>query len=1057
MHLYEQIKRDNVTRYGTEASRIMKIIINQYSDRTHFIYELLQNAEDADATYIKFHLYQDKLVVIHNGRPFNENDIIGICGIADGTKEDGSRIGHFGIGFKSVYAYTMTPNIYSGDYSFVIEDQLFPKMVSPIKNIATHETCMILPFNRDDVSASVAFKEISIALVKKITGESIIMLNTIADITIEIDGNPEIIEINMEKGKLDSNDNVFELSLLVTVTNQVTGQIKDNTSEYLYFTDAEKEATAIVFKVEGKELQSIRNSKIYAYFPTAKESHQNFYIHAPFETTPARDNFKEGADYGKHNIELIKSIGKLIYYSFLWIRNNGYLSISGLNKVFPIYEYEEDDMLYCIYKNSIDIINNNEKLLPTNSKGQFKGINDICVPSNMSIVNVFDDDDLHYLEKDHQKYWIAKEITTSEYSNFKKFLDVNFKLKTYEWKDLVLKMDARFLEGKPLSWIEKLIGGIESFCIRRGYEQSTHFIDVSNIPFIRLTDGKHICAKINDKPQIYLNNPSNCNYRIDSSFRKNAAIRSFCNRALGIFDYDVVTETLDKILPKYNTKQVQFKTSNPIRENIEDLKEVKDAIYTNPSVLDVVNDKYIVTDGKDWYKPGELFIKSDDVRTGYSLVKEFVKIRFLSSQYYDDTVMIKLDSKFFQEIGCILGLKVVEATRDEYLDQVKKHCGYKVSNELYKKIFSKNYIAKKISWSFNYMGFPDVFSKMTIRKSLELAKFLNKNINNFDIQGELFAADDQHFSGANVDSMQVYTMLGLQLSYEKWIYINNDSEPQRPIDVNRNQIHSDYNVVKRLMDMLPFKKTEDALSKWLDENIVDQSSRRLVEKLFSEPEKLTDIAKTLARDEAKREAKDANTKKGDILEKIKNGTREQKGERTDSRDRPDISSISEKGLQKRRENLDDELAASLDNKVKVTRGLRFVSRACNSDERAFLEEQYEGYCQICYKKIVKHDGKNYFEAINIIKQNELNDKYLDGLKLAWNSLCLCPNCAAEYNHCSKSIPSIYEQVMQKDVIPNSDKPIDINIELPKGTQKQIHYSPRHYLALKEALKTYTND
>ena len=49
MELYKQISDANRIKYGTEAEKILRIIINQYSDRTHFIYEILQNAEDAGA------------------------------------------------------------------------------------------------------------------------------------------------------------------------------------------------------------------------------------------------------------------------------------------------------------------------------------------------------------------------------------------------------------------------------------------------------------------------------------------------------------------------------------------------------------------------------------------------------------------------------------------------------------------------------------------------------------------------------------------------------------------------------------------------------------------------------------------------------------------------------------------------------------------------------------------------------------------------------------------------------------------------------------------------
>ena len=286
MELYKQISDANRIKYGTEAEKILRIIINQYSDRTHFIYEILQNAEDAGATRIQFHLEKEKLVIKHDGRPFNEKDIEGVCGIANGTKEDGTRIGHFGIGFKSVYCYTEHPYIYSGEYHFVIQNQLFPKEVPGSQEIAYDETCMILPFDKGEVPSSIAYQEIRDALTKKITAESIIMLNQISDVRIKIDGYPEKIEINKAKYSLDKKayaDNVFGLSMNTTITNTRSKQTRTKDADYLFFTDANAEATAIIFRVEGKELKAIKNSKIYAFFPTAKEAHQNFYIHCSLE------------------------------------------------------------------------------------------------------------------------------------------------------------------------------------------------------------------------------------------------------------------------------------------------------------------------------------------------------------------------------------------------------------------------------------------------------------------------------------------------------------------------------------------------------------------------------------------------------------------------------------------------------------------------------------------------------------------------------------------------------------------------------------------------------
>jgi len=1053
VQLFEKIRNDNVVKYGTRVSSYIPIIINQYSDRTHFIYEILQNAEDAGATYIKFHLYKTHLDIYHNGRPFNERDINGVCGIADGTKEDGTRIGHFGIGFKAIYGYTMTPEIYSGDYCFKIVEYLNPYEIGKKPGLSASETCMVLPFDKESVAAEVANREIKEALTKKITAESILMLDNIGDIEISIEGSTDIIEIKKLKNSVNSSENVFALSLLTIHRNITSGAEREIMNDYLFFTDAEKEASAVIFKVDGKELQEVRNSKIYAFFPTAKEAHQYFYIHAPFDTTPARDNFKEGDDFGRHNIKLINNIGRLIYFAFTWLRDNGYLSFSGLNRVFPIYEYDESDILYALYQNSIDIIKGGEKLLPTNMEGVYKSINEICVPENMGIVNVFSDEDLQRLTGDRKIFWLSKEISTNAYSNFKAFLDKNFDFKTFEWRHLVLKMDAAFLAQKNIRWFERLMGTIESFCIKRGEGQS-HYMDVTGIPFVRLSNGEHICARENGKLLVYLNNPAVCKFRIAEDFRTNDTIRSFYERALRIPVYDLERETIDKILPKYATRQVAFVTENHIRENIEDLKEIKDAIHMNPGILDQLADKYIVTDGVDWFRPSELYIQSGDSRTGYDLIRGTINIHYLASSYFDDTVMtIRLDEDFFKKIGCSLGIRVIQTPKEEYLKMVKKYLGVEDAADLRAKIFGKNYISKKWDWSFNYEGFPGVFDNMTPEKSKKIARFLNGNALKFDIQGELVGADDQNFSGRNVDSAVVYSAIGLQLSFERWIYVNGVPEPQRPIDVDKDDLIDGYQPAKRLISMLPFKEVKNALYEYFESIYKDKGDIDLVRRMMADPDEFLKLAKAKAKSDAKQAAQEE--KKGSLKDRLEKSNKEQKGDADEDEDGPEIIGISEKGLAKREKKLEEELTASLDNNVRAARGAYFTRKSCTKEERLFLQDQYGGYCQICSKKIKKWDGGSYFEAINIIKPSTMYDSLANSLGLGWNSLSLCPNCAAEYNYCSKRISNIYEQVMEKTVEPGSDEPIEIIVEIPEGKQRSIKYSPRHFLALKKAFEIFT--
>jgi hypothetical protein len=45
---YEKLRDENVKRFGTDIARVGKLLLEErYDERSHFILELLQNAEDA--------------------------------------------------------------------------------------------------------------------------------------------------------------------------------------------------------------------------------------------------------------------------------------------------------------------------------------------------------------------------------------------------------------------------------------------------------------------------------------------------------------------------------------------------------------------------------------------------------------------------------------------------------------------------------------------------------------------------------------------------------------------------------------------------------------------------------------------------------------------------------------------------------------------------------------------------------------------------------------------------------------------------------------------------
>src|SRR4051812_33344479 len=101
--------RDNNFEAGIRGSTVDK-----YADPAHFVFELLQNAEDQNATRVRFRLEADRLDFTHDGDPFTRQNVEAITGIGNSDKPaQANKIGRFGIGFKSVFAVSDRPEVYS--------------------------------------------------------------------------------------------------------------------------------------------------------------------------------------------------------------------------------------------------------------------------------------------------------------------------------------------------------------------------------------------------------------------------------------------------------------------------------------------------------------------------------------------------------------------------------------------------------------------------------------------------------------------------------------------------------------------------------------------------------------------------------------------------------------------------------------------------------------------------------------------------------------------------------------------------------------------------------
>lgn len=130
--LLTKIRNENLNVYRASQQRLREDV-GQESQiaqdyRGRLIYELLQNADDAMASgatataSIAFLLDDSALWVANSGRPLDEADVRGLCGISASSKtQTGKRrasIGHKGMGFKAVLEIADAPEVYSTEISF---------------------------------------------------------------------------------------------------------------------------------------------------------------------------------------------------------------------------------------------------------------------------------------------------------------------------------------------------------------------------------------------------------------------------------------------------------------------------------------------------------------------------------------------------------------------------------------------------------------------------------------------------------------------------------------------------------------------------------------------------------------------------------------------------------------------------------------------------------------------------------------------------------------------------------------------------------------------------
>ena len=159
---------------AAQGSRLWKDSINMlntvsqsvFSRSAHFLLELLQNSEDACARAKKkgsiiFRISPERIQVAHNGSQFTPDDVSAICGVRSTKRPEEDSLGFLGIGFKSVFKVTDSPEIHSGNFHFKFDRNAHanpasvPWQILPIWNASDSlaqgsNTTFVLPFRQQE-------------------------------------------------------------------------------------------------------------------------------------------------------------------------------------------------------------------------------------------------------------------------------------------------------------------------------------------------------------------------------------------------------------------------------------------------------------------------------------------------------------------------------------------------------------------------------------------------------------------------------------------------------------------------------------------------------------------------------------------------------------------------------------------------------------------------------------------------------------------------------------------------------------------------------------------
>lgn len=421
-------------------SNMWNSVIEKYSDQAHFIYELLQNANDAKATKSSFQLTKNGLYFKHNGtknfwvsNPDNEKldqqknklgDINAITAVAQSNKKDHSTIGKFGVGFKAVFQYTETPHIYDPNFQFKISKFIVPiKLDNDLMNRQKNETVFYFPFDKQETNENGnlkmpkerAYSDILDKL-KKLVFPTL-FLSDLQEVKWQAENN-EVGEYTKKGTKQkQTEDIIYERVEL----NQQVGlkQTKEILFLFTRITEEHNLNYSVGYFLDEKGKLIPKQYSAFCFFPTKETTNLNFILHAPFLLTDSREGIHRSKE---HNTKMVELLAQLSADSLLILKDLKVFS-DDIVEIIPYknIDYGNDgffDDFYFKIKEKLQT----EEILPAKNE-TFANKRNAYWADSPDLANLFSSEQLAELVKNQNAKWVFVTIGRTKDKEITDYID----------------------------------------------------------------------------------------------------------------------------------------------------------------------------------------------------------------------------------------------------------------------------------------------------------------------------------------------------------------------------------------------------------------------------------------------------------------------------------------------------------------------------------------------------------------------------------------------------------------------------------------------------------